>query len=98
MRAHERVTLASNVGAGVQPAAMIEGGRYAFIVEGTLAGTTTLSLLDPLGNAVPVAGLTIGTTSPNMQAVDLPPGQVLLTLGTASSAVSAWLVRIPTSE
>lgn len=95
------IVLLSNVGAtGAGAAAIWGGGRGAFVIGGTFAGTAaTLEYLSPSGAwvaAVTPAGVAVSLTASGMALFEAPPGSMRAVLtGGTPSGIYADAARIP---
>jgi len=89
----QKVVLAENAAPGNGDSKEVYGGKYSFMMEGTIGGgNSKLQLQTPNGTWVDVATSTLSANGAIILA--LPPGQVRVVI-TTSTAVYAYLVAVP---
>jgi hypothetical protein len=78
------VTLASNAGAGNQPAVKWNGGKMALVAEGTFGGgSIKLQLQSPQGTWIDVPSSTLSANG--ILIIDVPAGQVRAVTATGTA-------------
>jgi hypothetical protein len=97
MSASESVLLTS----AVPGPATIKGGRYIVGCNGTSFGTVAVQSVLPGGGTTfatisDAGGNPVSFTAVGWKTVDLPPGQVQLSISTTTASVNVSLTSIPT--